>query len=145
MDIVKKFLNIFSQSNKNMQTLSGSNNNSTKLIWFLKKIFEELIIVLIICIALTKINILSFLYFIYFGYLTTTKKTMIKFYILYGILLIILIIQSIIYITNISEDTSPRININLLKLLKEKLDIPWYINIYNIEKKICIFLWVRSK
>ena len=61
---VQLFKSIFDKAYSNKQTLSDSNNNSTKLIWFLKKIFEELIIVLLICIALTKLNVLSFLYFI---------------------------------------------------------------------------------
>ena len=136
---VKKFLSIFFNANDNEQTLNKTNNNSTKLIWFLKKMVEELIIVLLICIALTKQNILSFIYFIYFAYLTTTIKTMLKFYILYCTLLILVILQSIIYITNISEDTNPKINQDLLTILKDKLNIPWYINNYNIEKKYAFF------
>ena len=137
--VLKKFLTIFLDSNDNKQILSKTNNNSTKLIWFLKKVFEEIIIVLLICIALTKLNILSFLYFIYFAYLTITKKTMLKFYILYSIIIILLIIQSIIYITNISEETCPKHHSNLLLILKDKLNIPWYINRYNIEKKYAFF------
>ena len=130
---VKKFLRIFYKSNNNKQTLSSTNNNSTTLFVFLKKIFEELIIVLLISIALTKLNILSFIYFIFFLYLTITKKTMLKFFILYCVLFLLLIIQSIIYITNISESTSPKTNTNLFILLKDKLNIPWYINIIDIK------------
>ena len=136
---VQLFKSIFDKAYSNKQTLSDSNNNSTKLIWFLKKIFEELIIVLLICIALTKLNVLSFLYFIYFAYLTTTKKTMIKFYNLYCLLLILIIIQSVIYITNISKDTSPKVNEKLLKILEENLSIPWYHNRLDIEKKYAFF------
>ena len=136
---IRKFLNIFIDSNDNEQTLNKSNNNSTKVIWFLKKMIEEIIIVLLICIALTKQNLLSFVYFIYFVYLTTTKKTMLKFYILYCILLTLLVGQSVIYVTNISTDTSSRINSDLLLILKDKLNIPWYINNYNIEKKYAFF------
>ena len=138
-DMIKKFLKIFSDSNDNNQTLNKSNNNGTKLIWFLKKIFEELIIILLICIALTKLNMLSLLYFIYFVYLTITKKTIIKFYILYCVLLILTIIQSIIYVTNLSEDTSPRPNSNILNILNNELSIPWYKNKLNIEKKYAFF------
>ena len=136
---VKRINGIFIKAYDNDQTLSDSNNNGTKLIWFLKKIFEELILVLLICIALTKLNTLSFFYFIYFVYLTTTDKTMIKFYILYCVLLILIIVQSVIYITNISEATSPRPNIELFKILDEKLNIPWYQNALTIEKKNAFF------
>ena len=137
--IVKQFNDIFVKSYDNDQTLSDSNNNSTKLIWFLKKIFEELIIVILICIALTKLNLLSLFYFLCFAYLTITKKTMFKFYLLYCILLLLIVVQSIIYITNISADTSPRINLELLEILKELLSIPWYQNRLNIEKKYAFF------
>ena len=140
---VQLFKSIFDKAYSNKQTLSDSNNNSTKLIWFLKKIFEELIIVLLICIALTKLNVLSFLYFIYFAYLTTTKKTMIKFYNLYCLLLILIIIQSVIYITNISKDTSPKVNEKLLKILEENLSIPWYHNRLDIEKKYFLSVFIK--
>ena len=137
--IVEKFLNIFVNSNENNQTLNNTNNNGTKLLWFFKKFFEELIIVLLICLALTKLNILSFIYFIYFAYLTSTKKTMLKFYILYCLLLLLIAIQSIIYVTNISEETSPRPKLNILNILSNKLNIPWYKNDLNIDKKYAFF------
>ena len=136
---VKRFRGIFIKSYDNDQSLSDSNNNSTKLIWFLKKIFEELIIVLLICIALTKLNLLSFIYFIFFAYLTITQKTMMKFYILYCLLLLLIIIQSIIYVTNLSEDTCPRPNSELLNILKNNLNIPWYQERINISKKYAFF------
>ena len=131
---------LFVQSNNNKQILYNTNNNGTKIFWFLKKFFEELIIILLICLALTKLNIFSFIYFIYFAYLTTTKKTMLKFYILYCLLLILIVIQSIIYVSNISEDTSPRPNLNILNILNNKLNIPWYKNDLNIEKKFAFFM-----
>ena len=136
---VKKFLNLFSEVENNKQRLSDTNNNSTKVIWFVKKLFEELIIVLLICIALTKLNILSFIYVIYYIYLTTTKKTMYKFFILYIVLLILILIQSIIYVTNISEETCPRSDSDILQILKDTLYIPWYENRLNIEKKYAYF------
>ena len=138
-EIVKKFRKIFVDSYDNDQTLSDSNNNVTKLIWFLKKIFEELIIVLLICIALTKLNLLSFYYFLYFAYLTNAKRTMRQFYILYCILLLLIILQSIVYITNISEDTCPRPKSDLLKILTTQLSIPWYRDRLNIDKKYAFF------
>ena len=132
-------MNLFSEVEKNKQRLNDTNNNSTKVIWFVKKLFEEIIIVFLICISLTKLNIISFIYVIYFIYLTLTKKTMYKFYILYCFLLVIILIQSLIYITNISEDTSPRPNLNIFIILKDLLNIPWYQNSLNIEKKYAFF------
>ena len=139
MEEIKKFLNLFSEVENNKQRLNDTNNNSTKVIWFVKKMFEELIIVLLICVSLTKLNLLSFIYVIYFIYLTMTKKTMYKFYILYCILLLLIIIQSSIYITNISIDTCPRRNDKLLKILKDTLSIPWYDERLSIEKKYAFF------
>ena len=137
--IIKKLIDIFSKSNDNDQTLSDSNNNGTKVIWFVKKIFEEIIIALLLCIGLTKLNILSFIYFIYFAFLTITEKSMIKFYILYCVLLFLIIVQSVIYITNISEDTCPRPNSDLFNILNKRLSIPWYNIRYSIEKKNAFF------
>ena len=135
---VQSFKNIFSKANDNQQTLSNS-NNGTKLIFFVKKFFEEMIIFLLICIALTKLNILSFIYLIYSAYLTTTKKTMMKFYVLYCCLLALIFFQSIIYISNISEKTCPRPNTSLLEILQEKLSIPWYKNKLDIRDKYAFF------
>ena len=139
MKEIKKFLNLFSEVEKNKQRLNDTNNNSTKLIWFVKKMFEELIIVLLICVSLTKLNLLSFIYVIYFIYLTMTKKTMYKFYIFYCFLLLLIIIQSVIYVTNISIDTCPRPDENLLKILNDTLSIPWYEHRLSIEKKYAFF------
>ena len=135
---IKMFINIFSKSNDNQQTLSDT-NNSTKLLFFIKKIVEEIIIFLLICIALTKLNIISFIYLIYSAYLTKTRKTMMKFYILYCFLLVSIFFQSIIYISNISEKTCPRPNKILLDILREKLKIPWYSNHLNLQDKYAFF------
>ena len=135
---IQSFKNIFSKANDNQQTLSDT-NNGTKLIFFVKKIFEEIIIFLLICIALTKLNILSFIYLIYSAYLTKTKKTMMKFYVLYCFLLALIFIQSIIYITNISDKTCPRPNDELLALLEEKLSIPLYKNKFDLSDKYAFF------
>ena len=64
---------------------------------------------------------------------------MIKFYILYCVLLILIIVQSVIYITNISEDTCPRPKSDLLKILTTQLSIPWYRDRLNIDKKYAFF------
>ena len=135
---IKLFINIISKSNDNQQTLSDT-NNSTKLFFFIKKIFEEIIISLVICIALTKLNILSFIYLIYLFYLTKTAKTMMKFYVLYCFLLISIFIQSWTYISNISDKTCPRPNSELLQILKEQLNIPWYVNDLHLQDKYAFF------
>ena len=135
---IKSFLNIFSKAINNEQTLSDR-NNGTRFIWFVKKLFEEIIIFLLICMALTKLNVLSFVYLIYSAYLTKNKKTMMKFYILYCFLLVLIIIQSIIYLSNISEKTCPRPNTELLEILKNKLKIPWYKNYLDLEDSHAFF------
>ena len=131
---IEIFMNVFSKANDNQQTLSDT-NNSARLIWFIKKIFEEMIIFLLICIALTKLNILSFIYLIYAAYLTMTRKTMKKFYVLYCVLLNLILLQSIIFISNISEKTCPRPFENLLDIL----NIPWYQKHLNLEDKYAFF------
>ena len=135
---VKLFISIFSKANDNQQTLSDT-NNETRLIFFVKKIFEEIIIFLLICIALTKLNILAFIYLIYSAYLTKTRKTMMKFYVLYCFLLALILMQSIIYVSNISDKTCPRDNYQILQILKDKLNIPWYDNHLNLEDKYAFF------
>jgi hypothetical protein len=94
-----------------------------------------MIIFLLICIALTKLNILSFIYLIYAAYLTMTRKTMKKFYVLYCVLLNLILLQSIIFISNISEKTCPRPFENLLDIL----NIPWYQKHLNLEDKYAFF------
>jgi hypothetical protein len=62
-----------------------------------------------------------------------------KFYVLYCCLLALIFIQSIIYISNISEKTCPRPNTELLEILHEKLSIPWYKNKLEIRDKYAFF------
>ena len=135
---IKLFVGIFAKANDNQQTLSDT-NNATRLIFFVKKIFEEIIIFLLICIALTKLNVLSYIYLIYSAYLTKTQKTMKKFYVLYCFLLALILIQSIIYISNISDKTCPHPKKDLLEILEKKLNIPWYKNRFDLIDKYAFF------
>ena len=55
---------------------------------------------------------------------------MYQYYILLIILICSIIIQSLFFVTNITSDTDPQPNKEMLKLIKLKLNFPWFENLY---------------
>ena len=133
---IKKFLKIFSLCNDNKQTLSVG-NSSDRVMRFLKKFFEELIIFLLICISLGKLSIWTFIYFIFTFFLIATKKTMWKFYILSCSIYLIIIIQSIFFLSNLSPKLTDRDYDNVLDIVQKRLGLPWYNKI--LDEKLGFF------
>ena len=129
-NIVKKLLNIIKGSKSNKQKLYEANSKE-KIICFIKQLFEEIIIFLLLCTALGKLSIWTFIYLLISFYLIISKRTMWKFYILYCFILVSISIQSLIYITNINGKTSKRINKELIILIKKTLHFPLYEYINN--------------
>ena len=128
---IKKFLKIFSQSNDNKQTLSLGNSKD-KVMRFVKKFFEELIIFLLICIALGKLNIWTFVYLIFTLYLIITEKTMWKYFILSCFIYATIIIQSLLFLSNLTPEIAHREDEEdnkIFDLIKLKIGFPWYQNI----------------
>ena len=136
---IKQFLKIFSLSNDNKQTLSVGNSKD-RVMRFLKKFFEELIIFLLICISLGKLNIWTFVYLIFTFYLIATKKTMWKYFVLSCFIYVTIIIQSLFFLSNLSPEITDRDYDNILDLVRIKIGFPWYQNILN--KKIGFFMGV---
>ena len=122
---IKKFIKMIKNSSNNEQKLSIGNSKG-KIIVFFKKFFEEIIIFLLICLALGKINIWTFIYLLITFFLIATKRTMTKFYILFCFIYIAILIQSFLYLSNLTASTSIRDFDEIFEILKKNFNIPWY-------------------
>ena len=122
---IKRFIKMIKNSSENEQKLSVGNSKD-KIIVFFKKFFEELIIFILICISLGKVNIWTFIYLIITFYLIASKRTMWKFYVLFCFIYIAVLIQSILYLSNLTEDTSVRDFDDIFSILRQVFGIPWY-------------------
>ena len=134
---VKRFLNIFSLCNDNQQTLSVGNSKD-RVMRFLKKLFEELIIFLLICLSLGKLSVYTFIYLSFTFYLISTKKTMWKFYVLSCSIYSIIIDQSLFFLSNISKEIYKRDYDNILDIVKSEFNLPWYSSRWS---KKAAFFW----
>ena len=136
---IKQFLNIFTLCNDNKQTLSLGNSKD-RVMRFLKKFFEELIIFLLICISLGKLNIWTFVYLIFTFYLIWSKKSMWKYFLLSCFIFITIIIQSLFFLSNLSPEITDKDYDNILDTIKIQIGFPWYQNVLN--EKIGFFMGV---
>ena len=127
---IKDFLNIFTLCNDNKQTLSVGNSKD-RIMRFLKKFFEELIIFLLICISLGKLNIWTFVYLIFTFYLIWSEKSMWKYFILSCFIFITIIIQSFLFLSNLSPEITDKDYDDTLNIIKIKFGLPWYQNVLN--------------
>ena len=129
---IKRFINIIKNSNENEQQLSLSNSKD-RIVRFVKKLIEELIIFISLCLALSKLNIYTFVYIFVTIILISTKKTMFKYYLLYIFIYLAIVVQSIFYILNITTETSPREKEkDLFYALNQTMSIPLYKEQYNL-------------
>ena len=119
------FLEIFKKAISSDVKLSET-NNKYKIIKGIKEVYEEIIIFLLICTAISKLNIWSFIYMIFALYLILTKKSVQKFYSLFCFLIWAIIFQNSIFVSNISMETDPGQSKRILSLINESLNIPWY-------------------
>ena len=96
----------------------------------IKKFLELLIVILIALDAMAKCNIISFILIIIlaivysFNRLTTKIMFTLSFFIL-----ILLVLQYLIFVTNISYYTNPFINEEVTNYITETLNLPWYVKI----------------
>ena len=123
--LIEDFLLIFDRASQNDVKLSKT-NSKYRIIQIIKKIFEEIIIFLLICTAISKLNIWSFIYMIFAIYLILTQKSMMKYYVLYCFIIATIILQSIIFVSNLHLNTDPNPDEELLKIMNEYFHIPWY-------------------
>ena len=132
---IQTFINMIKRSNENEQQLSVSNSKD-RIVRFIKKLIEELIIFISLCLALSKLNIYTFVYFLVTFILIITKKTMFKYYLLYIFIYIGIIAQSIFFILNINEKTSPKTtDTTIFNVLNETMSIPIYKEKFNLSEK----------
>ena len=120
-----QFLEAFRKASAKKVSLAEK-KNKYKIIKAIKEIFEEIIISLLLCNAITKINIWSFIYIIISIYLISTQKTMMKYYVFFCFLIFAVFTQLIIFISNLTEQTDPTPDVAILKVINSRLNIPWY-------------------
>ena len=123
--LIEDFLLIFDRASKNDVKLSKS-NKKYNFIQILKKIFEEIIIFLLICTAISKLNIWSLIYMMFALYLILTQKSMMKFYVLYCFILATILLQSILFVSNLNKKTDPNPDEELILIMDKTFNIPWY-------------------
>ena len=100
---------------------------------------------MLLCTALGKLDIWTFIYLLISFYLIISQKTMWKFYVVYCFILISILIQSLIYITNINSKISTRINDELSQLINETCHFPLYDYMNNENLKFFWGLGVNDK
>ena len=101
-------------------------NNKYKIIKGFKQVFEEVIIFLLICTAISKLNIWSFIYMIFSLFLILTKKSVRKYYSLFCFIIVSIIFQNFIFVTNIRLETDPSKSEEILSYIRDTLGIPWF-------------------
>ena len=120
-----QFLEAFRKASTKDVSLSEK-KNKYKIIKAIKAIFEEIIISLLLCNAITKINIWSFIYILISIYLISSEKTMMKYYAIFCFLIFSIFTQVNIFISNLTKETDPTPNYDILDVINSTLHIPWY-------------------
>ena len=123
--LIESFLLIFEKASKNEVKLSKLNKKYI-IIQIFKKIFEEIIIFLLICTAISKLNIWSFIYMLFALFLIITTKSMMKYYFLYCFLIATILLQSVLFVSNLQIYTDPNPDEEALSIMNRKFHIPWY-------------------
>ena len=113
-------------SKKNNLSLKNTRHQGVKIIM---KIYEEFIIFFLLCIAISKMNIWSIIDMIISLLLICTEKSMMKYYILYCFLIISILIQISIFISNLHINIDPYPDEDIIAKMNEVLKIPWYLNL----------------
>ena len=120
-----QFLEAFRKASAKNVSLSEK-KNKYKIIKAIKEVFEEIIIFLLLCNAITKLNIWSFIYISISIYLIKVEKTMMKFYFIFCFIIFAIFLQVIIFVSNIKEEIDPSPDREILDIIKNTLYIPWY-------------------
>ena len=116
------FINIFIKS-KNNKFLLPKNSTKRSIVIFLilaKKIYEYLIIFVLICGVIIKINIWSIIYMLAVIYLLLTKKNINRINFLFKIIIISTFFQSVIILSNINKNNDPK------EKIQELSYEPWF-------------------
>ena len=123
-----QFLEAFRKASAKKVSLSEK-KNKYKIIKAIKEVFEEIIIVLLLCNAITKLNIWSFIYISIAIYLIKVEKTMMKFYYIFCFIIFVIFLQVIIFILNIKKEIDPSPDEDALSIINETLNLPLYKNL----------------
>ena len=120
-----KFLESFRKAGTNEVSLKSS-QNKYNIEKFVKKIFEEVIILLMICTSIAKINVWSFVYILISINLIISANNMKKYYYIFCFLIVAFFAQLILILSNLNKNTSPSPDRKMLYLISKTLHIPWY-------------------
>ena len=124
----KNFTNIFIKAKK-LKVLLPEKSTKRKIIIFLriyKRFIEYLIILVLMCGVIIKVNVWSLVYMFIVIYLLMTKKSINKINYLFIFIIISIIIQSIIFLSNLNENINPKNDNEILAIINDTLNIPWY-------------------
>ena len=146
-ELGKKYLMRFLEAFKDIKSKNielQKTNEKYKIIQVLKNICEEIIIFVLLSAAISKLNIWSFIYMIVALYFILSKKSMKKYYHLFCFIIFSIILQSLIFISNLKEETDPSKNKEMLVIIKNTLDIPWYDKFTDDENGFFFGLGVNS-
>ena len=135
--LIFKLLNIFEQKLNNIELSHKS--NFYPIIRVLKKLFEELIIFLLICTSISKMNIWSYIYMPISIFYIITNRAMKKYYILFCFMIFSIFIQIFVFIFNLQVNTDPRPKIDILNNIAERFNIPLYKYLEINEKNAYLF------
>ena len=98
-----------------------------KVMISIKYIFEEIIILVLIISCIAKINVWSIMFIICIFYLIFTKRSVKKFFYFFCFCIIGIIIQIILFVTNIQKSILPReTDEKIFELIEKHLGIPWF-------------------
>ena len=127
-NFVNDFINIFKKSKNNLVLLSKTSLKRNIIIFLRigKKIIEYFIIFVLICGVIIKVNIWSILYMGIVIYLLITKKNLKKFKNLFIIINISIFIQSIIFLSNLTDEINPKNDSEIIEIINDTFSIPWY-------------------
>ena len=123
---LKKFLDIIKKWNENEQQLSVCNIGE-RVIQFVKRLIEQIIIFICLCLSLSKLNIWTFVYLVITIFLIFVKKTMYRFYLLYCFIFFGLTVQSIFFILNTNSKSYIKTSdSSIYNVTSQALNIPLY-------------------
>ena len=132
---LKKFISIIKKSNENEQELSVCNTRE-RIIQFVKRLIEQIIMFISLCLALSKLNIWTFIYLSITITMIFTKKTMYRFYLLYCFIFCGLTVQSTFFILNLNQKSSIKTeDISIYNVTTQALNIPIYKSIFNLTEE----------
>ena len=152
----KFFLSIFENS-KNIKEMCPTYTSKRRVIMilrFIKKVFEYFIICFLFGISIIKTNIWSFFYLIIAIILLVQQKKIYNFNLLSIMIIISILIQSLIFLSNINNESYPNFDEVGKEIINNTLSLPWYYKLlknssniteYEEKKKYIFFFGLGNK